>query len=342
MKTASTPTLQDIADAANVSTATVSRVINNPENVRPALRVLVQAQIDALGYVRHGAARALASSKSYTIGALIPTLESAIFASGVNAIESVLVEAGYTLLLAVTNYDPDQEHRQIQKLIEQGVDGLILFGRDHTPETLELLHRQQCPFVMTWTYSDNSTLPCIGFDNVAASNDVGNHLIGLGHTRIGVIAGITTGNDRARERVAGIRDALVTHGLQLHPHHVIEQPYELTGGREGLRQLMDLPSDKRPTAIFCGNDVLAIGAMLEAQHRGILIPNDLSIVGFDDLPMAEHLPPGLTTVHVPSKRMGAEAARYILNTATGKPIEDRVQLSTNLVLRGTTAAPPKV
>jgi len=231
MKPVSTPTLQDIADAVNVSTATVSRVINNPENVRPALRELVQAQIDALGYVRHGAARELASSKSYTIGALIPTLESAIFASGVNAIESVLVDAGYTLLLAVTNYDTAQEHRQIQKLIGQGVDGLILFGRDHTPETLELLNRQQCPFVMTWTYSDSSILPCIGFDNVAASNEVGNHLIGLGHTRIGVIAGITTGNDRARERVAGIHDALVTHGLQLHSHNVIEQPYELAGGR---------------------------------------------------------------------------------------------------------------
>ena len=109
-----------------------------------------------------------------------------------------------------------------------------------------------------------------------------------------------------------------------------------------MRQLIDQPLDERPTAIFCGNDVLAIGAMLEAQHRGISIPDDLSIVGFDDLPMAEHLPPGLTTVHVPSKRMGAEAARYILNKAAGKPVEDRVQLSTNLVLRGTTTAPPKV
>ncbi len=337
---ANNPTLQDIANAANVSTATVSRVINNPESVRPALRALVQAQVDVLGYVRHGAARALASSKSFTIGALIPTLESAIFASGVNAIESVLVDAGYTLLLAVTNYDPRQEHRQIQKLIEQGVDGLILVGRDHTPETLEFLHRQRCPFVTTWTYSDNSTLPCIGFDNVAASKDVGNHLIGLGHTRIGVIAGITSGNDRARERVAGIQDALNAHGLKLHSHNIIEQPYEITGGREGLRQLMDQTSEERPTAIFCGNDVLAIGAILEAQHQDISIPGDLSIVGFDDLPMAEHLPPGLTTIHVPSKRMGVEAARYILAAAAGNPVEDRVKLSTNLVLRGTTAAPP--
>jgi len=337
---ANNPTLQDIANAANVSTATVSRVINNPESVRPALRALVQAQVDVLGYVRHGAARALASSKSFTIGALIPTLESAIFASGVNAIESVLVDAGYTLLLAVTNYDPRQEHRQIQKLIEQGVDGLILVGRDHTPETLEFLHRQRCPFVTTWTYSDNSTLPCIGFDNVAASKDVGNHLIGLGHTRIGVIAGITSGNDRARERVAGIQDALNAHGLKLHSHNIIEQPYEITGGREGLRQLMDQTSEERPTAIFCGNDVLAIGAILEAQHQDISIPGDLSIVGFDDLPMAEHLPPGLTTIHVPSKRMGVEAARYILAAAAGNPVEDSVKLSTNLVLRGTTAAPP--
>ena len=153
------PNLQDIAAAAGVSTATVSRVLNSPVDVRPALREKVETQIRALGYVRHGAARALASARSHTIGAVIPTLESAIFASGVNAVEKRLTAAGYTLLLAVTNYDLEHEYEQVKALIERGVDGMILVGRDHDVDTLNMLERQRCPFITTWTYTDDALHP---------------------------------------------------------------------------------------------------------------------------------------------------------------------------------------
>jgi len=340
-KPSNTPNLQDIATAAGVSTATVSRVLNSPSDVRPVLRERVEAQIRALGYVRHGAARALASARSHTIGAVIPTLESAIFASGVNAVENRLADAGYTLLLAITNYDLGHEYEQVQALIERGVDGLILVGRDHHPDTLNLLARQNCPFVTTWTYAPQAVHPCVGFDNAEAARRITEHLLDLGHTRIGVIAGINAGNDRARERVSGVEAALHARGLMLAPEALIEKPYEVSEGRDGFRTLMDLPAEVRPTGIFCGNDVLAVGAMLEAQHLGIRVPEDVSIVGFDDLPLAAHLSPGLTTVHVPSRRMGERAAEYLLASIAGDAPDTHNELPVDIIVRGTTTPPRK-
>ncbi len=333
------PNLQDIATAAGVSTATVSRVLNRPSDVRPALRERVEAQIRALGYVRHGAARALASSRSFTIGAVIPTLESAIFASGVDAVENYLAESGYTLLLAITNYDLRHEYEQVQALIERGVDGMILVGRDHDADTLNMLERQRCPFVTTWTYTEDTAYPCVGFDNADAARRITAHLLELGHKRIGVIAGVTEGNDRARERIIGVRTALRSRRLKLQEDCLIEKPYDVGAGRDGFRYLMSLPKSKRPTAIFCGNDVLAIGAVLEAQHMGIHVPGDVSIVGFDDLPLAEHLSPGLTTVHVPSRRMGISAAQYLLASIAGESPATHNELPTDIMVRGTTAPP---
>ena len=336
-----TPNLQDIAAAADVSTATVSRVLNSPADVRPLLRERVETQIRALGYVRHGAARALASARSHTIGAVIPTLESAIFASGVNAVEHRLTEARYTLLLAVTNYDLDHEYEQVQALIERGVDGMILVGSDHNPDTLNMLSRQNCPFVTTWTYAKDAAHPCVGFDNPGAARRITEHLLDLGHKKIGVIAGLGDGNDRARERVIGVRAALQARGLELAPEALIEKPYEVSEGRDAFRALMHLPKKHRPSGVFCGNDVLAVGAILEAQHLRIRVPDDVSIVGFDDLPLAQHLSPGLTTVHVPSRRMGERAAEYLLHCIAGEVPQARNELPTDIMVRGTTAPPPQ-
>lgn len=341
LKPSETPNLQDIADAAGVSTATVSRVLNSPAAVRPALRERVEQQIRALGYVRHGAARALASARSYTIGAVIPTLESAIFASGVDAVENRLAEARQTLLLAVTNYDLDHEYTQVRALLERGVDGMILVGRDHNPETLHMLSQHHCPFVLTWTYAAASPYPCVGFDNPGAARRITEHLLDLGHKRIGVIAGIQSGNDRARERVQGVAAALSARGLSLDPKSLIEKPYVIGDGRDAFRALMQRPKTKRPTALFCGNDVLAIGALLEARHLGLSVPDDVSIVGFDNLPLAEHLSPGLTTIHVPSRRMGKGAAEYLLQCIAGEAPEAPAALPTDIMIRGTTAPPPK-
>lgn len=341
MKHDQAPTIDDIAKAAGVSTATVSRVLNTPDVVRPNLRKRVEDHVRELGYVRHGAARALASARSHTVGVVIPTLDSAIFSSGVNAMESRLREKGYTLVLSVTNYDHAQEFIQVRRLIERGVDAMILVGRDHDDDTIRLLTQRKCPFVTTWAFTEDPEIPCVGFDNHAAARDITHHLIGLGHTKIAAIAGFLGDNDRARDRISGVNAALTAAGLILASDDLIESPYEVTAGRNAMNQLMKKSKDKQPTAVFCGNDVLAIGAVLEAQALGLDVPGDVSIVGFDDLPLAEHLRPALTTVHVPSQRMGQAAADYVLNAVSGAQDQKSGPLPTTLMIRQTTAAPKK-
>lgn len=333
------PTIDDIAKAAGVSTATVSRVLNTPDVVRPTLRKRVEDHVRKLGYVRHGAARALASARSHTVGVVIPTLESAIFSSGVNAMESRLRENGYTLVLSVTNYDHEQEFIQVRRLIERGVDAMILVGRDHDDDTIRLLTQRKCPFVTTWAFAEESELPCVGFDNHKAAHEITQHLIDLGHQRIAAIAGIIDGNDRARDRVTGVKSALNANGLKLTSENLIESPYEVTAGRAAMNKLMSRPDNQRPTAVFCGNDVLAIGAVLEAQSLGLDVPRDVSIVGFDNLPLAEHLRPALTTVHVPSRRMGQAAADFVLSAVAGTQDQNSIPLPTTLMIRKTTASP---
>jgi len=332
------PTLGNVAEAAGVSTATVSRVINKPDAVRPEMRRRVQDQIDALGYVPDGAARALASRRTKTVGAVIPTLASAIFADGMDGFETELGMAGYTLLLATSGYDAGQEVKHVTTLIERGVDGILLVGKDHDAVIFDLLDRRHVPYVITWAHVGNGVHPSVGFDNAGAAYRMAGHLLELGHTAFAMIAGITDGNDRAIERVQGTREALAAQGLVIAPDCILERDYDIAAGREAARQLMCLANP--PTAIICGNDVLAVGAVLECAAAGIDVPGQVSIVGFDDLPLAAHLTPSLTTMHVPSEEMGRRAASYLMATLNGKETPSTQELNVELIVRGTSGPPP--
>jgi LacI family transcriptional regulator len=165
------------------------------------------------------------------------------------------------------------------------------------------------------------------------------HLLELGHRRIGVISGFTTHNDRARSRVDGVRKSIAQAGLSLPASWVTEQAFNLEGGRLGLRQLMS--ARQKPTAIFCGNDLLAVGALLEAQRVGLSIPEDLSICGIDNSEMAQAINPGLTTVNLPTQDLGRMAAKSMLSAISGEVIAAQSLLPFELVIRGSTAAPRK-
>lgn len=331
-------TVADIAEAASVSTATVSRFLNNPESVRPERAERVRSAITALGYVRHGAARTLASHKSMSIGAVIPTLDNAIFAKGIQAFQKRLHVGGYTLLLGSFDYDPVEEIRQATALIEHGVDGMLLIGLDHRPELFTYLDRVDVPYVSSWAYDPEQPHPCVGFDNLDAARRLTTYLLEIGHRRIGMVAGVTQYNDRARERAMGAREALSAHGLMFDPDLYLESPYTIRAGRHAMRNLME--RSPRPTAVICGNDVIAMGALLECQSLGIAVPDEVSVTGFDDLPMVSQLRPALTTVHVPSEEMGQRAADHLLARIQGKTILFKERLDTEVVIRGTTA-PPK-
>jgi LacI family transcriptional regulator len=332
------PTLHDVARDAAVSTSTVSRCLTAPHKVRPEVCQRVKKVIAELGYTPHGTAQALVSRRSNTIGAVIPTLDNAIFATVVQTLQHALIRKGQTLLLAASDYHLDQEYDQIEKLLVRGVDGLMLTGEARDPAAYRLLDRHHVRYVCTYVHRPESPHPTIGFANRRAMAKVVGYLHDLGHRSFAMIAGVTEGNDRAAERVAGLQEALSQRNLALDPGRILEQRYAIAAGREGLRRLCASP--ERPTAVVCGNDVLALGALLEAGTLGLRVPEDVSITGFDDLDLAREIGPGLTTIHAPLEDMGRLTARYLLaaEAPEGPPLH--LELPAELVVRGSTGPAP--
>lgn len=335
----SRPTVEDVARLSGVSTATVSRVLNAPDQVRLETRQRVTEAVARLGYTPNFRARALASNRSDTIGAIIPTMENAIFARGVQALEEELSKKGVTLLVATSNYDVELEAAQIRALLGRGVDGLFLIGEARPQETYEQLHRHAIPFVLAWNPNGASPHCSVGFDNRAAARRMTERVLNAGHSHVAMIAGVTAWNDRAAARVEGVREALAARGLRLEPgRNLLEADYTLSGGEAATRRFMRL--EPRPTAIVCGNDVLAAGALMELRARGLRAPEDVSVVGFDDIDLATAVTPALTTVHVPHRRMGATAAELLLDMARTDEAGPNMVFETFIVERAS-LAPPK-
>lgn len=333
------PRLDDVARAAGVSLATASRSLFQPALVREGTRARVQAAATMLGYVPHGTARALATRRSHTIGAVFPPVDNPIFASATHALAQELVPAGYTLLLASHLYDLEAELAAVRALVGRGADGMVLVGLDHLPETYAVLARAGVPYEITWSLDESGQHYCVGLSHRAASIRVTQHLLDLGHREIAVIAGETRRNDRARERLAGVRDALAARGLKLPGERIVETAFSVANGRAALSTLLE----RAPgfTAVVGGNDPLAIGALLECRARGIEVPQAISITGFDDIELAGELAPGLTTIQVPSAEIGREAGRRLLARLEGKVVPQMKEMPAPLVLRGTTGPPPR-
>ncbi|MFK7853808.1 MAG: LacI family DNA-binding transcriptional regulator [Granulosicoccus sp.] len=329
----SMPTQTDVAELAGVSTATVSRVINGSNDVKQPVRKRVQDAIERLHYLPHAGARALATRRSGTVGAIIPTLNNAIFAEGINAFERASQELGYSLILAVSHQDLRLEDKLVQNMIERGVEGLLLVGNEHNEQTLSLLAKSSVRHVCTWAYDASASAPNIGFDNALAMHDVVDHLVELGHRQIGMLAGITQSNDRALKRLDGTRLRLLHHGLNLPPERIVEVPYSIGESRRALAGLLSTGI----TALVCGNDVIAYGALLEAQKMQVSVPDELSIVGFDDLSLSAEFNPPLTTVHVGATAMGDASAKALIHAVQQSSAIASQCLPTRLVQRGTTS-----
>jgi len=332
------PTIADVARAAGVSTATVSRVLNGADGVREALNSRVQSAAARLGYVPHAGARALKLRRSGTIGAVFPTVDNAIFAKAVDALQRRFGEAGYQLLIATNDYDPQTEERQAINLLSRGADGLVLCGCGQRPALLQRLRERGVPAVHVMSWPVGPGLVGVGFDNARAMGQAVRYLLDLGHRRIAMLAGITRDNDRAAARVLGVRQAMKSAGLPLPPERLVERRYGIAAARDGLRQL--LGADPPPTAVICGNDVLAFGALLEAQRLGLAVPKQLSIVGFDDLELASHLNPALTTVRVPAEELWQCAADRVIAALRGEEVPRQTEIEVSLVLRGSTGPAP--
>ena len=336
--TEKTAKLSDVARLAKVSTATVSRALTLPHKVKPLTLNRVQQAVQTLGYVAHGAARALASRRTRTIGAVIPTIDNAIFANTVHALQKTLDEAGYMLLLASHEFDAEIEVRATRALIERGVDGMVLLGTTHPPSVFQIIRAHHIPYVLTWALDESGRHPCIGFNSRTAAIRLADYLLDLGHSEFAMISGITANNERAKERRDGVREAIAARGARLPAARIVEKPFTLSAGREGLREVMT--GRQLPTAVICGNDVLAIGAMAECNALGIAVPQQVSVTGFDDMEIASLMTPGLTTMHFPTTELGTYAARHLLSRLAGKSVDPLRELPVELIVRGTTAPPP--
>jgi LacI family transcriptional regulator len=332
------PKLSDVARTAGVSLATASRALSDPGLVRAGTRERVREVAAMLGYMPHGAARALATRRSRTIGAVFPPVDNPIFAAATQALAHELAASGYTLLLATHEYDPSAEIEVTRTLLERGVDGLVLVGLDHDPELYRLVARAGVPYDLAWSLDRAGFHPCVGVAHRFASVRATQHLLELGHREFAVIAGVTAHNDRARERLAGVREALAARAIELRPERVAESDFALPQARHACRTLLA----RAPgfSALVCGNDVLAIGALAECASRGIAVPGRLSIVGFDDIDMASGVTPALTTVRVPAAEIGRRAAARMLARLAGQDVAQAEELPADLVVRASTGPVP--
>ncbi|WP_280554266.1 LacI family DNA-binding transcriptional regulator [Halomonas sp. 25-S5] len=326
--------LGDVAREAGVSTASVSRVLNEAPHVSERLRERVNSAIDRLGYVPDGTARALASRRIGAIGALVPTLDNPIFGAMIDSLEQRLKRHDCRLLIATYRYDLDDELQALRTLVQQGIDGVVLIGHDHLQGVQTLLQRRGLPFLSCWHAEDDPDWPNIGFDNTLPARNLANHLLQLGHRRLAIVSAPTAGNDRARARLEGFLQETEAAGCAPPPERIVTVEYGIAEGVLAFETLMGL--DAPPTAILCGNDTLAFGVMLAAQRVGMRIPDELSITGFDDLPQARFMTPPLTTVAVPANEIGKQVADALIARISGEMLPHHQLLDAPLVFREST------
>ena len=327
-------TINEIAREAGVSTATVSRVFNQPAKVKKQTRERVSAVIDRHHYVSHGLAGGLASRRSRFLGLVIPTVTNSIYASSTQAVHHAAQRAGYTVLVGVSDFSEEREAALIHQLVSRRVEGLILTGEQRSPAVYEKIVRNHCPFVITWKLTRSREHPSVSFDNIKATRAAVDHLLGLGHRRIGLICGRTDLNDRALQRKTAFEQALRDVGIEPDPELIFERSFEFVEGRAAMHRMLQL--GQPPTAYSAPTTFRPSARFRNAEMRESLFPTDMSIVGFDDLPIAQYITPRLTTVRVPAQEMGDRATmRLIAAIENGEPVLP-LELLTDLVIRETT------
>ncbi len=324
--------IRDIAQKAGVSIATVSRVLNDSSKVSRDTRERVLKVMDRSGYRLNAAAKALATSRTHTIAAIIPTLEHSIFAVFLNAIEDQLAKAGYSLVIATHGFDKDTETRRCNEVLRLGAEGIILSGADHDNALLKTLKVSGVPFLFTSVYEATSRHPSFGYDNLALASQAIEYLAELGHRNITVLHGPCENNDRMQLRVKGIKSAAgklknVTVRLE-------EAALQITGGSDAAQRWV--ADNSLPDACLCLADVLALGVIFEAHKQRLSIPGELSVMGFEDLDWAASCSPSLTTIALPAAEMGREAASAIVNHLDNNAALDHRLFAAKIIERQST------
>jgi len=326
--------IKDIARLAGVSHSTVSRALHNSPLVQSETLEAIQRIARDVGYRASAVARGLVTRKTRTIGVVVTTVTDPWVGEVLSAIELAANDHGYAVFLADSNADPAREKSVVQSFAERRVDGIVVtssrVGALHTPMLSELM----VPIVLINNQHPGEFVHSVMIENLQASRTATGHLTGLGHRRIGYV-GDRFGHHSDAERFAGYREALEAAGAPFLPELVVHGDGKPEGGTAAVNQLLDLPEP--PTAVFCYNDMTALGALRAIRGRGLGVPADISLVGFDDLFFASYTQPPLTTVRQPRRKMGRMALESLLKLMSGKEPAETIKVPAELIVRESTA-----
>jgi LacI family transcriptional regulator len=331
-------TIRDIAKLAGVSVATVSRVLNDRPDVAPETREAVLRHIRAHNFTTNRSARALSVGRTGLVGFTIPMVQGGYFTSIMSGATEALWEEDMRAVLCPTLHEHDREVTLVDRLMRGATDGAIVLLPEESSEELKELQADGYPFVVVDPRRPlDDGIPAVSANHWAGAKEATDHLLALGHRRIAALTG-RRGWAATEDRLSGYHTALAGAGVLPAPELVVEGDWLLEGGRALTAALLDLPHP--PTAIFAFNDNMAVGALFAAKQRGLRVPEDVSIVGFDDTEQATIVTPALTTVRQPLEEMGRMAVSLLTRLIERQRVEAlRIELATKLVVRDSTAAP---
>lgn len=303
------PSIKQVASEAGVSTATVSRLLNTPDSVSGETARKINQAIEALGFRPNFNGRNLRAGRSRTVGVVVPTLSNTVFAQCLQGIELAARALDYSVMFTATEYRRENEAAAVELLLSHQVDGVILTVADASASnTLEVLDREQIPYVLTYNQLQQPGRCSVSVDNRLAAADAVTYLIGLGHRRIQMLTGQFNASDRAIQRYQGYLDAMRAHALT--PMAPLEIPQHTAMSPHHLTAFSDL--QQRPSALFCSNDLLALSVMRDLRALGLQVPQEVSVMGFDGIPLGELMAPVLSSLVQPSEQIGEVALRTLV------------------------------
>ena len=329
------PTIYDVAKLAGVSTATVSRALNGTGQIAPSTRATIEAAVEQLGYRANTIARSLVTKSTQTIALLLPDIANPFYAALVSSIQQHALSQGYTMLLCTTEGDAEREEQYLTLLRAKQVDGALVDGLRLPPDRIAAFVKDGFPIVCLDRDVDSDSIPLVQVDNRLGGRLATEHLIGLGHSRIGHVTGAHV-LGISDERLAGYWEALVNAEIETDPRLVAEGHFTEEGGYAGARALLEASPDV--TAIFAANDLSALGVLHALAESGRRVPDDVSVVGFDDLRLSAFTAPPLTTIRQPATEIAQRATEILIDLTRGKRVEKLLHLlEPKLIVRASTA-----
>lgn len=328
-------TIQEVAARAGVSAMTVSRVLNSPDLVAVKTRQRVLHAIEELGYVPNALASGLLRGRTRTIALIVSDISNPFFTIVLRGVEDMAQRNGYTVIIGNSDESPEKERQYVHALISKRIDGLLIAPAGNmSRKTLDLLRRRHSPFVLIDREIEGISADVVMGDSVGGARQLTEHLISLGHQRIALVNG-QLDVPTARDRLRGYEDALRAHGIAPQPALQKECTYRRDGAHKGMRQLLALPPDQRPTAILAANNFIGIGVIETLREANLRVPEDIAVVCFDDIELASALDPFLTVASQPARTFGTIAAQFLFerldHAAADQP--RKVVLTPELIVR---------